>query len=76
MGSERQGLSDEYIQLCGKIVRIPMEGACDSLNLAVATGIILYQIYNQRRNIFKSKGQQWLPQLAVKFKANLRIALF
>ena len=58
MGSERQGLSDEYIQLCGKMVRIPMEGACDSLNLAVATGIILYQIYNQRRNIFKSKGQQ------------------
>ena len=51
MGSERQGLPDEYIQLCAKMVRIPMEGACDSLNLAVATGIILYQIYNQRRNI-------------------------
>jgi TrmH family RNA methyltransferase len=58
MGSERQGLSNEYIQLCAKMVRIPMEGACDSLNLAVATGIILYQIYNQRRNIFKSAGQQ------------------
>jgi len=35
-----------------------MEGTCDSLNLAVATGIILYQIYNQRRNIFKRAGQQ------------------
>ena len=58
MGSERQGLSDEYIQLCAKMVRIPMEGTCDSLNLAVATGIILYQIYNQRRNIFKRAGQQ------------------
>ncbi len=58
MGSERQGLPDEYIQLCKKMVRIPMEGSCDSLNLAVATGIILYQIYNQRRNIFQSAGQQ------------------
>ena len=58
MGSERQGLPDEYVQLCTKMVRIPMEGSCDSLNLAVATGIILYQIYNQRRNIFQSAGQQ------------------
>ena len=58
MGSERQGLPDEYIQLCKKMVRIPMEGSCDSLKLAVATGIILYQIYNQRRNIFQSAGQQ------------------
>jgi len=58
MGSERQGLPDKYIQLCTKMVRIPMEGSCDSLNLAVATGIILYQIYNQRRNIFQNAGQQ------------------
>jgi TrmH family RNA methyltransferase len=58
MGSERQGLPDEYIQMCQKMVHIPMEGACDSLNLAVATGIILYQIYNQRRNILQSTGQQ------------------
>ena len=58
MGSERQGLPDEYVQLCTKMVCIPMEGSCDSLNLAVATGIILYQIYNQRRNIFQSVGQQ------------------
>ena len=58
MGSERQGLPDEYVQLCKKMVRIPMEGSCDSLNLAVATGIILYQIYNQRRNIFQNAGQQ------------------
>ncbi|HBO34242.1 MAG TPA: 23S rRNA (guanosine(2251)-2'-O)-methyltransferase RlmB, partial [Anaerolineaceae bacterium] len=28
---------------------IPMEGDCDSLNLSVATGVMLYQIYNQHR---------------------------
>ncbi len=47
MGSEREGLSPEYFELCHQTVRIPMEGACDSLNLAVATGIIAYQVYFQ-----------------------------
>ncbi|HOE34591.1 MAG: RNA methyltransferase [Chloroflexi bacterium] len=49
LGSEREGLPREYIALCRHIVRIPMEGACDSLNLSVAAGIILYEIYNQNR---------------------------
>lgn len=45
MGSERQGLSAEYQALCQRILRIPMEGACDSLNLSVASSILLYQAY-------------------------------
>lgn len=49
MGSERQGLPDEYIRLCEKLVRIPMEGSCDSLNLAVSTGIVLYQVYVNKK---------------------------
>lgn len=53
MGSERQGLSDEAIRLCDQMVSIPMRGRSDSLNLAIATGIILYQIFNQRR------GRAW-----------------
>jgi TrmH family RNA methyltransferase len=32
------------------MVRIPMEGRGDSLNLAVATAVVLYEIYNQSRN--------------------------
>lgn len=47
MGSEREGLSDKYAQLCQFMVRIPMLGACDSLNLSVATGVTLYQVYHQ-----------------------------
>lgn len=46
MGSERQGLSSCYLDLCKKVVQIPMEGKCDSLNLATATSVVLYQIYN------------------------------
>lgn len=50
LGSERQGLSDEYISLCSQVLRIPMEGACDSLNISVAAGVLLYQIYQDRHN--------------------------
>jgi TrmH family RNA methyltransferase len=49
MGSERQGLSQAETVLCEDMVRIPMAGSSDSLNLAVATGVILYEIFNQKR---------------------------
>ncbi|GAC1398892.1 MAG: RNA methyltransferase [Chloroflexota bacterium] len=49
MGSERMGLSDAQVAACDLMVRIPMEGRSDSLNLAVATGVVLYEVYNQRR---------------------------
>jgi RNA methyltransferase, TrmH family len=49
MGSERQGLQEHHLALCDSIVRIPMIGRSDSLNLAVATAIILYEIFNQQR---------------------------
>ncbi|MHC1771190.1 MAG: TrmH family RNA methyltransferase [Flexilinea sp.] len=50
MGSERQGLNDKEIKSCDIIARIPMKGSSDSLNLAVATGVMLYQIFNVQRN--------------------------
>lgn len=50
MGSERQGLQPQHLALCDALVRIPMEGQCDSLNLAVATAVVLYEIYNHRRD--------------------------
>lgn len=49
MGSERQGLAPELVALCDGMARIPMVGRSDSLNLAVATGVMLYEIFNQRR---------------------------
>ena len=48
MGSERQGLSTGVASLCDVIVSIPMRGQSDSLNLAVATGIMLYTILDRR----------------------------
>ncbi|HJZ47751.1 MAG TPA: RNA methyltransferase [Roseiflexaceae bacterium] len=49
MGSEARGLSREQQALCDFVVNIPMVGSSDSLNLAVATGIMLYEIFNQQR---------------------------
>ncbi len=51
MGSERHGLLDQHVAICDTIVRIPMVGRSDSLNLAVATGVILYEIFNQQRRV-------------------------
>lgn len=49
MGSEREGLQQKHVQLCDNMVRIPMVGKSDSLNMAVASAVVLYEIYNQRR---------------------------
>lgn len=44
MGSEREGLSPSLSALCSTLVRIPMSGGTDSLNVAVATALMLYEI--------------------------------
>lgn len=49
MGSERKGLSEEIQALCDVVVNIPMVGRSDSLNLGVATSVMLYELFNQRR---------------------------
>ena len=45
MGSEREGLPSELVRHTCEMVGIPMAGEVDSLNLSVATGIILYQVF-------------------------------
>lgn len=50
MGSERQGLAPEQQAACDHLVSIPMAGHSDSLNLAVATAVLLYELFNQRRH--------------------------
>jgi TrmH family RNA methyltransferase len=42
MGNEQQGLPPAMAGLCDVNVKIPMRGRADSLNLAVATGVMLY----------------------------------
>jgi len=44
MGSEDKGISPTILKKCDKIVKIPVKGTVDSLNVSVATGILLYEI--------------------------------
>ena len=43
MGSEGRGLSDEAAAACSRLVRIPMKGGAESLNVAIATGLMLFE---------------------------------
>lgn len=48
VGAERTGVSDRMRADCDQLVRIPMAGRVDSLNLAVAGSLILYEAFAQR----------------------------
>ena len=43
LGAEQAGLSLDLVAACDVSVKIPMRGRADSLNLAVAAGIMIYQ---------------------------------
>ncbi|MFY9311281.1 MAG: 23S rRNA (guanosine(2251)-2'-O)-methyltransferase RlmB [Bacteroidia bacterium] len=48
MGSEENGISNEYLQKSDAKAKIPLMGEIGSLNVSVATGIILYEAVSQR----------------------------
>lgn len=48
MGNEETGISPELLKKCDRLVKIPMSGVTSSLNVSVASGIILYEATRQR----------------------------
>lgn len=50
IGNEGNGLSCEAAQAATKRIKIPMEGQLESLNAAVASAILMYEVNRQRRN--------------------------
>ena len=48
MGNEQSGLTDSLMGACSQLVKLPMLGRSDSLNLAVATGVALYEALAHR----------------------------
>ena len=48
-GNEAQGLPDDYESQCDLLVKMPMQGKADSLNAAVATAVMAYEVLNQFR---------------------------
>jgi 23S rRNA (guanosine2251-2'-O)-methyltransferase len=48
MGSEGEGISEEYLKLTDEELRIPLLGEIESLNVSVATGVIIFEALRQR----------------------------
>ncbi len=51
IGCEQGGMAAEAQALCDVVVSLPMVGRSDSLNLAVATGVMLYEVFSQRHRM-------------------------
>lgn len=51
VGTEQYGLSSYWMERAHVQVRIPMEGVADSLNVAMATTLLLYEVHRQRHAI-------------------------
>ncbi len=48
IGNEANGVSKEVLEMSDKKIKIPMIGKTESLNAAVATGVILYEYVRQK----------------------------
>jgi 23S rRNA (guanosine2251-2'-O)-methyltransferase len=48
MGNEYEGSAWDYLRECDDSIKIPMVGTIDSLNVSVATGIVLFEVVKQR----------------------------
>jgi tRNA (guanosine-2'-O-)-methyltransferase len=60
MGNEKHGVSTEAASLADKHIIIPMLGMVQSLNVSVATAVILFEAQRQRRNA----GMYAIPRLS------------
>ncbi len=49
MGSEEDGISSEYLKLSDEMLKIPITGKIQSLNVSVAAGIMMYEVVRQRQ---------------------------
>lgn len=56
VGNEAWGVPEEHLGLMDEVVTIPMVGEAESLNVATATSVILFEAVRQRRLSSKSNG--------------------
>jgi TrmH family RNA methyltransferase len=54
VGNEKYGLSERLVEIADFMVRIPIVGRCDSINVAVAAGVLLFEMFDQRRGRAKT----------------------
>ena len=70
MGNEKDGVSKEVVDLADEVIIIPMQGMVQSLNVSVATALILYEAERQ----LEEGGRYLNPQLNDDQRESLRDA--
>ncbi len=68
MGNEKEGVSSELISQADRTITIPMQGMVQSLNVSVATALVLYEAQRQLEN----KGMYDTPQLSEKERKKIK----
>jgi 23S rRNA (guanosine2251-2'-O)-methyltransferase len=54
VGGEENGIFPALLKICDEQFRIPMPGDFESLNVSVATGVMLYEVSRQRGGVIKN----------------------
>jgi 23S rRNA (guanosine2251-2'-O)-methyltransferase len=49
LGNEGEGVRKNLLKMCNEIIKIPINGKVESLNVSVSAGIILYEVLRQRK---------------------------
>lgn len=70
MGNEKEGVSQELIAEATHVVVIPMQGMVQSLNVSVATALILYEAQRQLENA----GHYENPQISLEKREEIKAA--
>ena len=68
-GSESYGISDEALAFADHVIRIPMVGMVQSLNLSVSVAVVLYEALRQRQALGYFDRQRLSPAEYESFKA-------
>jgi tRNA (guanosine-2'-O-)-methyltransferase len=58
LGSESDGLSEEVKKVCDKFIFVPMVGMVESLNVSVAGGILMHELFRQKGKELKLRGRK------------------
>ena len=69
MGNEKEGVSPEVIEMADEVIIIPMQGMVQSLNVSVATALILYEAQRQLENAGRYDTSVLSPGKAEEIKA-------
>lgn len=56
IGSEREGMSEQLMDACDFVVRIPIYGKSDSINAAVAAGVLLFEMAKQKNLVSERRS--------------------